>query len=124
MSKRVEEFIPKAIKAVDEAKIAASGIVSSQYNGYISSFGASIGQTGLLPTVAFFSNEQSSAEKDRKKLLDAINIVLQTGDKELMDFLLKDSNYKKSHIKKDVLDAAVALKLAIRTFKLEKENQE
>ena len=55
MKKRIEEYLPDAIKLVSEVGIAdAAGVVKNEFNGYFSSFGAAIVQSGLKPALAFF----------------------------------------------------------------------
>jgi len=112
MRSRIESYIPRALEAVRETEIAdRDGIVPSQYNGYIASFGASIRQAGLVATVLFYENS-SGSEQDRSKVIKAIEYIL---DKKLV----RDG---KAVVSRDeVDDAAVALKLAVRTFKMQKD---
>ena len=108
MRKRIEEYIPKALKAITDLKIADNGEVPKQFNGYISSFGASIRQAGLLATVLFYG-EKGGAEEDRQNVVKAIEKIIA---KDIQQ------NIKDKKLKSEVEDAAVALKLAIRTYKL------
>lgn len=108
---KVEEYIPKALEAVKEKIASKDGKVAKEYNGYISSFGASIRQAGILPTVLFFENRNAGSQEDRSKVLRAIEYILGIGEGQIRDVALKK--------KKDIEAAAVALKLALRTFKLE-----
>lgn len=115
MKKRIEQLIPKAIDAV-ETHLANNKKVDSEYNGYISSFGAAVIQSGLVPAVAFYSSESSKSDKDKKKLLTAIADLMQIEGK-LLDFVLQNDF---PTTKDWVLDVATSLKLAIRTFELVK----
>ncbi len=123
MKKRVEKYIPFALEAVTE-KIAKNGKVSSEFNGYISSFGASVISSGLLPAIAFYSNENASTAEDRTKLMDAILFVLkkERSDIKSAKLIHYPVSYPDHDCKNRVLDAAVALKLAIRTFELVKRS--
>jgi len=106
MSREVEAYIPKALKAIKELKIADDkGEVAKQFNGYIASFGASMRQAGLLSTVLFYSNANSNAEKEREKVVKAIEQIISPHE------LIQENRAKVEH-------AAIALKLAIRTYKL------
>lgn len=112
MSKRkIEAYIPKAIEAIEALDIANDkGEVAKQFNGYIASFGASIRQSGLLATVLFYTNANSSAEKEREKVVYAIEkIIGQT--------IVVDNKVDKA-IRAKVENAAIALKLSIRTYTL------
>ena len=111
MRKQIESYIPRALAAIESQQIAKNGEVPKQFNGYIASFGASVRQAGLLATVLFYANEQSASEEDRKKVVDAIEEIIQE------PIVLQDNTVKKGTRQK-VEDAAVALKLAVRTYKL------
>lgn len=109
MSKReIETYIPKAIEAIEDLKIAENGEVAKQFNGYIASFGASIRQAGLLATVLFYEN--GNAEKEREKVVQAIESII--GQRIVIN------NRVDRAIRTKVENAAIALKLAIRTYKL------
>ena len=111
--KRIEAYIPQAIEAIEEIGISQNGTVPRQFNGYISSFGASIRMAGILPTVLFFQNSENS-EEARDKVVDAIEKII--GKKLLIN------NQKNPEIDRNMIeDAATALKLAVRTYKLSKD---
>lgn len=110
MRKQIESYIPKALEAIEHFSISKDGQVAKQFNGYISSFGASVRQAGLLSTVLFYANENSNAEEDRTKVIKAIEYII--GHKII------NHNKVDKTTRAKVEDAAVALKLSIRTFKL------
>ena len=111
MSKRkIEAYIPKAIEAIEQLDIAKDGEVAKQFNGYIASFGASVRQAGLLATVLFYDNANSNAEKEREKVVKAIKMMI--------GHEIVHHNQVKKSTRVKVEDAAIALKLAIRTYKL------
>jgi CRISPR-associated protein Cmr5 len=115
--KKIEAYIPKAIEAIKETEICnEEGIVPSQFNGYIASFGASIRQAGLAPTYLFYANANSGSEEDRSKVIKAIEAIL--GQK-----LVTKDEQNRAVSRRDVEEAATALKLAVRTFKLAKDER-
>ncbi len=122
MKRDVDKLVAPAIKAA-EKHLAKNGIIASQYNGYISSFGAAVIQSGLLPAVAFNENKSANSEQDRPKLMKAILEIVKgeaVGENDkLINYVIdsKDSD-KEILTKRRVLNAAIALKLAIRTFDL------
>lgn len=126
MKKRIEKYIPDAIELISEAKIAnENGEVNNEFNGYFSSFGASIVQSGLKPTLAFFSNEKTA--KERSKILKAIyklvvdkNAPNDIEPKKLLDHIIKNPKQEEL-LKAKIIDASIALKLAVRTYKLVKK---
>ena len=108
-----QEYLKRALESVKEVGIynEAKNCVPKEYNGYISSFGASIRQAGLLATILFFENESSSSMQDRKKVLRAIEYILELPKNSLRNNLDRDK----------IEMAAVALKLAIRTYRFDKD---
>ena len=113
MNKRIEGYIPSAINALEELKIVTNGSVPKEFNGYISSFGASVRQAGLLATILFYDNANSNSQEDRTKVIRALEKI--TGDS------LNKNTKTTPLLRAKVEDAAIALKLALRTFKLTKE---
>ena len=107
-----QEYLKRALESVKEVGIynEDKNCVPKEYNGYISSFGASIRQSGLLATILFFENSSSNAMQDRRKVLRAIEYILELPQNSLRNNLNREK----------IETAAVALKLAIRTYKLEK----
>jgi CRISPR-associated protein Cmr5 len=125
----VEKLIPAAINAVND-KMAKDGKVNSAYKGYISSLGAGIIQSGLLPTLAMYKGNEDSDKKKANTgcLLNAIFDVIRTKpsstiqDKDdLFDYALRASQQQNNRqsVIDEILHASIAIKLAIRTFKLE-----
>ena len=115
--KRIENYIPDAMDVLE--KEFETGVIPSSYNGYISSFGASIMQSGLKPTLALFENENAET-KAKKQLLPSIILnILDKNTKEtsLLKYVL---NGNESLLKDKIMDISIAVKLSIRTFKLDK----
>lgn len=117
--KRIEDMIPLAIDAIRKI-IAKDNKVSKEYKGYISSFGASVIQSGLIPTIAFYENENADSKGDRNKITSAILYVITDGENingKLLDYVLTKKEERRV-TKQKINDAAIAIKLAIRTFEM------
>ena len=116
--KNIEKYIPQAIKVLN-AKFS-DGKVPSSYNGYISSFGASIMQSGLSPTLALFENKYASTKEDKSVLIELILSILDEKSQEssLLLYTLQKGKAKEKQLKQQIMDIAVAIKLSIRTFEL------
>jgi CRISPR-associated protein Cmr5 len=140
---KIESLLPSALAAV-ENYIAADDQLSvpKQFKGYISSFGASVIQSGLMPTLAFYSDAKK-AKGDRSMLIPALIFILfknkrfdvdielektirEVANKEkelpkvihqLFDWLLKPNGKNPEKLRKELMDASIALKLALRTFR-------
>ncbi len=142
MKNNINNMIPAAIEAITDSKMAKeSGVVNKEYKGYISSMGASIMQAGLLPTIAFFANDENK-KADSSKLLDAVLLLINPDYQErqkLINYVIescKPDNYVENNdegiglnnldqyklmiMEEEISDALIALKLAIRTFKFSK----
>ena len=125
MKSRIENLVPAAITAA-EALIAEDGngeklgYIPKEFKGYISSFGASVIQSGLIPALAFFSNDEG-AKEDRSKILDVIYNILKINSTSgnLLKYFVDEYTGDKELMKEKIMDAATALKLAIRTYKLD-----
>ena len=126
MKERINQMIPAAMSAAENnlTKPKKSDKIPSVYKGYISAFGSGIVNSGLLTTVAMFYYSDSS-EGDRKPLLQAIfeTAFSETERDKQRDFLkfLIARHKIDAHLSLEqsrIEDAAVALKLAVRTFDL------
>lgn len=119
--KKLDRLIPLAIDAANK-NLAKNGMIPKEYNGYISSFGASA-RSGLKPAVAFFENKSADSMQDKTMLMKAVLEIICKYRQvipepaTLMEYVLSPETG--DFLKKDVMDAATALKLAIRTFKLD-----
>lgn len=112
--------IDKAQKALKDSGIVNSdGKYKSVFSGYISSFGASLVQAGLLPTVIFYENKDSEA-KERYKVIEALKKMLGINSKQLSVYLLSNHKSDDNAFNRQVADAMVALKLALRIYEEEK----
>lgn len=118
--KNIEKYIPKALEVLHQE--FSSGVIPSAYNGYISSFGASVLQSGLIPTLALFENTDAKTKEDKSYLTYLIFRVLTNSndDISLLTYVL---NHKNDNLKPKIIDIAIAIKLSIRTFKLDKGEQ-
>lgn len=117
--KNIEKHIPTALKVLEST---FGNIIPSSYNGYISSFGASIMQSGLKPTLALFENENANTLAKKELLTSVILNILDNNTKEtsLLKYVI-NSKDDETHLKKQILDISIAIKLSIRTFKLKKD---
>jgi CRISPR-associated protein Cmr5 len=142
---KIERLLPPALDAaqkfitIDKERLS----VPKQFKGYISSFGASVIQSGLMPTLAFYS-DAGKGKGNRSLLVPAlIDILFQNGsypidievqkaldvldkdkDKDMkpivyhfFDWLLKTNGKNPEKLRRELMDASIALKLALRTFR-------
>ncbi len=120
MSKKaIEKYIPKAIEVL--SREFTDGKIPSAYNGYISSFGASVMQSGLLPALALLENSDTKTKENKDKLSYLIINILTNSDDDisLLRYVV-DSTEDKNYLKDKILNISIAIKLSIRTFKLDR----
>lgn len=130
MNKRVvNEMIPYAYEALCKSGITENGCVDKKFRGQIASFGAAITMGSLLPAIAVFS-DKGSAEVDRQKLMDAVLIVLKEEEicsreiNKLFEYANssggdgKVQNEGESKKKENIINASIALKLAMNLYTL------
>lgn len=138
--KRIQTLIPLAMGTIERVEIVDTETASFEkvHEGYINALGPNIIQSGLLPTLIFYNKD------DRKKWLEALcrMYYMDKEDKEVTEddptaiiklvignkggnvgALANAPEYKSWE--KLILEYAVALKLALRTFTArEKEKKE
>lgn len=140
MKKINSEILGRALKAISNSHLFKSGqILEKEYDGYISSFGASVINSGLLPALSFYTDVHKSKSKPRRyKVLKVIFQVVspeEANDKDdgLLNYTLSkviggfsetassnelgEVNKKELRkIRAKILEASVAVKLAMRNF--------
>ena len=114
-------MIPAAFDALEESGIAKGGSIEKSYRGAVSSFGAAVAMGSLLSAAAFFQ-QNGNASYDRKNLLKAIFRVIRSegGTDGIAEGCLYDyvKNHPGNDTQKLVMDAAVAVKLAMNLYEL------
>lgn len=145
MKQTIENLIPEALILIEAwlgrpapADKGGDSVIQVEkvYKGYIASMGASLIQSGLLPTLAIFSADDSGDKGDRRKLMRILTELLKhqwkerygeipavsTGKDEirLLVFAVnnKDNASLLRQLRRDLTQASVALKLALRTYNL------
>lgn len=141
MNKRIiDEEISYAYDLLEEVGIAkdidGEKVILKGYKSQIAAFGASISMGSLISAVAFY-NDKGNAAVDRTKLLEAIYKII-TRQKGLDDPQQSFYEYLKEELtkcdaamyhntyaklKEDVINAAIALKLAMNLYPLKDETE-
>lgn len=130
MNREVEKLLPRALKAVNEYLLNDKGIVFKEYDGYAANLGAAIRMSGLLPALSFFTDvhkmKNNKTKPWRNRLLVAVLYVLgkdipkghPANGRKLLELVVADQSddEKQRDWKKNITEASVALKLALRTF--------
>jgi len=123
MKKAIDALIPKAYDVLDLVGIAVGGVIDSSWRGQVSAFGSAIRNGSLIAAVAFFS-EDGSASVKRSLLIVAIERVLDLEDKvSLFEYIRKQTDIDAERkAKQMIINAAVALKLAMNLYEFKKKD--
>ena len=143
-SKLIEDEIMIAYNKIKDCGLAIEDeegkwTMNHAYRGQISTFGTAVMNGNVVSAIAFFSREQRSNsgkmgldDVDRRKLLKVIaEILLQKGvlpslhhGDDLIVKLVEYANKNGAEAKEQVINASIAIKLAINLFpKYEKSNE-
>jgi CRISPR-associated protein Cmr5 len=131
-----QKKVEKAVQVITQLGITE---LPKEMKGDISSFGASIIQSGILPTALFFSEgeyaqaeveklkengkkDEDSSTKLRRSILmkivfDTLEVAGAYSEKRpLLDYIIKHRSTN-PHLLDDITEAAIAVKIAMRAFK-------
>jgi hypothetical protein len=132
MKKQVDQYIPAALEAAAllyPANDAKS--VYEEYDGYAASLGAAIVTADFQAAIAFYSDSSKEKEKDKGKkpyryhILKAIAKILADNGVEktepaeadgLLRYIIGLTEAEQKIARRQVIQASIALKLALRSF--------
>lgn len=131
MKKDIEKLIPRAVEAIEQILLNSDEQVPKEYKGYAASLGPSIINSGLKPALAFYTDTHREKQDEREKvlrlkLLQAIYFTLENVEISDIksDTLFREvlsPNQNELLWKNKIMNASIALKLALRTFKQTEE---
>lgn len=124
MSKKtINDFLSIAYQGITKSALydRKKGELKGNCKAQITSFGAAVKMGSLLSAIAFFSN-QNKSEVNRIELMKLIYYVIKKGEVDFEEieknklFIYAQENNK---IQEEILDAAIAIKLAFNLFEKE-----
>lgn len=101
-------------------------IISESYNGQIAAFSVSVALSGLKPTMAVYFSDKSSSEVDKSKVVELLADMYNKDKKgnmppeEFYNKIIGLTPQEEPDARRVIIEYAIALKLAIRTFKFKK----
>jgi hypothetical protein len=129
MNIKIKNYIPDAFKIIEDYENSLDAKpIDKELKGYISSLGASILMSGLIPTLAIYAAEDSNSQASRFIILDWIYQLIRNEKNEkpidnakaFFQYALSLDPQGQNSIEHEILDASIALKLCLRTFELSK----
>lgn len=127
MQKTVTKYFERADEAIKQFiardKKGNPAPIESAYKGAVSSFGAGVVMSGIIPTVQFYMASSDKRLTDSQKIVNSIAYILgyENGYK-LKDAIMEtvDDRSKNQEMKRKVCDAAIALKVMMRSYEFVK----
>lgn len=108
-------------------KDAIELIIKEVYENYTAAFGMTVNQTGFRTAIAMYTENKTQSEGSRKiviqllfDILKAENLVKENSLDETTSFIL-ESEQSLDNYEELFKEASIALKRAIRTYKIEKK---
>lgn len=123
-------YLQKADVAICKAKIAENNKVPSSYKGAISSFGASLIMSKLVPTIQFYMSDSTNRDSDHSKIIEAIAMIIYNSPNDnainLKNEVLRiaTDRVELNKLRNKIADAAIALKIMLRTYEFQKKEVE
>lgn len=112
----IEDLLPKAYEVIkSNTKIYKNNKVDSAYRSQLSSFGAAVAGGSLLSAIAFFSVKGQSSI-DRPELMKCIKALIPEATEDTLLFNYVVKQHASTACKEQILNAAIALKLAFNLF--------
>lgn len=125
--RKIDLLIPRAMELIASHDSIIprkdNGHISKTYEGYISALGPTIRFAGLKQAVLYYEGDDN-----RKKVIQLIQGILKTEIPALsamkLSKYLEQQTGNQYAIKNRIYEAVIAAKLAIRTFPLDKEEND
>lgn len=121
-------LLKNAEAAIVRSGIAENNKVASSYKGAISSFGASLIMSGLIPTIQFYMSDSSNRDSDHSKIINAIAMIIYESPNDNVAHLKQEvmratNRIEINKLRKKIADAAIALKIMLRTCEFQKTEE-
>lgn len=119
--KQIERYIPIAIDLIDDFILKDTNVVAPEWDNCVSNFGAAMRQMGMLTAVTAFSNDSERSKVSKRALMHCLLriMLLEKGsvlpaEQDLLTVVRDNPNDK--IVQKQIIDATIAMKLALRLF--------
>lgn len=122
MHKSIHSKLVAADAALKSTGIAENEKIKSAYKGAVASFGASIIMSDLVPTIQFYLNESENRETNSLKIVQCIaSIAGYNNEGEMKTAMMNASDLQtKRALKRKICDAAIAMKIMMRSYEFVK----
>lgn len=127
MQKSVTKYFAAADAAIISGGFIKDGKIPSAYKGAVSAFGASLIMSGPVPTIQFYMADSDKRDTESPKIVEAIAKIIDPkwhAAKLKEEIMALEKNRPGLYaLKKKIVDAAIALKIMMRTYEFVKEEK-
>lgn len=119
-------LVKMADEVIRSSSICKNGIIESEsFNGQIAAFSVAVAMSGLKPAMAIYYDRDNNSSIDKSMIIDLLaNMYSKENSFLNKDDFFKEVIYaegeKEQTLRNTIIEYAIALKLAIRTFKFKK----
>ncbi len=119
-------LVKMADEVIRSSSICKNGIIESEsFNGQIAAFSVAVAMSGLKPAMAIYYDRDNNSSIDKSMIIDLLaNMYSKENSFLNKDDFFKEVIYaegeKEQSLRNTIIEYAIALKLAIRTFKFKK----
>ena len=128
--RKIESLMVKAEDALQESKLLSGPNkteIKNSYNGQIAALGVSVAMIGILPTLAIYYQDDKNGRQNVLNVIAHITKGQSFNGRSLLELAIKlkkdNRTIELKELAHQVMDASVALKQIVRTYKLVKENE-
>lgn len=125
--KRVSDGLKAALSAAEGFlcldKSSGEMKIPKTFKGYVASFGPMAIECGIKATVARYL-QSTESQGDRRKIGHAICDIAGVPQEERLHAILNASIEREKQYKRELMDASIALKLAMSTFAFDDKAEE
>lgn len=124
---RKNKLVKMADEVIRNSSICKNGVIESEsFNGQIAAFSVAVALSGLKPAMAIYFSETGNSSIDKSVIVDLL-ADMYSKDKEtsinkksFFEKVINAEGKEEQLLRNLIIEYAIALKLAIRTFKFEK----
>lgn len=110
----------------DTPKVCKNGIIENEsFNGQIAAFSVSVALSGLKPAMAIYYSNTGNSSIDKPLIIEMLSKMYSKENaaknkEEFFKMVIGAVGEKEQTLRTKIIEYAIALKLAIRTFKFKK----
>lgn len=122
--KAVNNMLQAADEAIKASPFLINNSINEIYKNYVAQLCVSVVQAGLVPAFAYFKEDTENKEGKTSYILNALAVMLQQPDGDaLLQHAQSLYNNKPAArmLKQKVINAAIALKIMMKTYTINKK---